>query len=210
MRAALIRRVTREGFMLSALPLFRAGTRPAETVFGLLHPRGTYRLRIGPRVAALEGREHDTPTGRCSSGSWGRIASYPTPTTVGEVGVTLAQVWAAILGEGTLSPTTFEGVTGYKRGDANRCGSRVNSDAVEPRATASGGGRGRTCRGLPGWNPKPGHGPANGKRVGTHDATAIRATVRREKRIERSREYQDYLNTRGHGKDLGVYPRRTR
>lgn len=190
MRAALIRRVTREGFMLSRLPLFLAGTRPQETVFGLLHPRGTYRLRVGPRVTALEGREHDTPTGRCSSGSWGRLASYPTPTTVGEVSVILGQAWGVILGEGTLSPTTFEGVTGYARGDANRCRSRVNADSHDPTVGPGGSGRGRTVRTLPRKRDTHGHAPAAYHGLLTHSPGRIAAAVRREA----SREYR---NTRG-------------
>ena len=190
MRAALIRRVTREGFLLSRLPLFRAGVRAAETVFGLLHPRGTYRLRIGPRIAALEGREHDTPTGRCSSGAWSRIAAYPAPVTVGEVGVILAQVWAAILGEGTLSPTTFEGVTGYARGDGNRCRTRVDSNSPDPVQGCGSAGRGRVCRSLPtrrdGFNMDYG--------VRTHDARAVQRAVLTE---QRKRASQEYRNTRG-------------
>lgn len=203
MRAAIVRRITREGFNLSRLPLFRAGARENETVFGLLHPRGTYRLRVGPRVAALEGREHDTPTGRCSSGKWARLGKWDAPKTPGEAAVILNLAWGVIVGEGTLSPTGFEGVTGYARGDANRCRSRVDSNAPDPVMGSGCAGRGRVGRSNP--TRKDGFGMDFGVRA--HDPRAIYRAVMAEKRREASREY---AATRGLRTDFGVYPRRTR
>jgi len=190
MLARIVRRITREGFNLTTAPMMRAGMRVAETCFGLLHPRGTYRLRIGPRITALEGREHDTPTGRCSSGAWARIAAYPTPTTVGECSVTMAQVWSAVLGEGTLSPTTFEGVQGYARGDGNRCRTRVDSNAPDPVQGCGSAGRGRVCRS----NPTRRDGFDMDFGVRPHDPRAILRAVLLE---QRRRASQDYRNTRG-------------
>lgn len=192
MKAALIRRFTREGFMLTTAPMMRAGARAAETVFGLLHPRGTYRLRVGARVTALEGREHDTPTGRCSAGKWSRFAAYPTPTTLGEASVTLSQVWGVILGEGTLSPTEFSGVMGYTRGDHNRCHSRVNADAHDPTFGPSGSGRGRVVRGLP--TRRDGFDAHFG--VGTHCPGKVRARALLESRREASRAYRNTRRVR--------------
>lgn len=194
MRAALVRRITREGFNVTEAPMMRAGARPAEVVFALLHPRGTYRLRVGPRIAALEGRVHDTETGRCSAGKWERLAQWDSPVTVGECGVILSLAWEVVVGEGTLAPTTFEGVAGYARGDANRCRTRAHSDAVEPTAGGGSAGRGRVGRSLPGSLGAFGFAPANGPRAGTHSPGKIRAAVRRERQRRASQEYR---NTRG-------------
>ena len=190
MLARLVRRVTREGFNLTSVPMLRAGMRAAETCFALLHPRGTYRLRVGPRVVALEGREHDTPTGRCSSGSWARLCFWVTPTTVGEWGVVLSQAWVVILGEGTLAPTDFEGVTGYARGDVNRCHTRAGFDATDPTMGSGCGGRGRMVRDIAGYATL-GYSPASGRRAGTHSPGRIRAAVKRERQRIASQEYRD-------------------
>lgn len=198
MRAAHIRRITREGFrhVESPLGFLRAGMRPAESCFGLLHPRGTYRLRVGARVTALDGREHDTPTGRCSSGAWTRLDSWDTPATPGQWGIVLSQVWGVILGEGTLSPTAFEGVVGYARGDASRCRTRTGFDAPEPTMGSGCGGKGRIVRDIPGYAIGY-YYPASGKRVATHSAGRIKAAVKRQRAAEASREYRETRGDRG-------------
>jgi len=184
MRAAAVRRVEAAGFHRAEGGTAHAGVRPGETVFILtVQGGGFYRLRFGVRVAALERREHGTPTRRASVGRWVRIIGWPFLGTAADAGAVARVAVECAAGGGAAAGSYREDAVSR---DPNRCATRAHANATDPRVGA-GSGRGRAVRGLPSKAETWGYSPANGRRAGTHSPRKVAAIARRERQREASR-----------------------
>jgi hypothetical protein len=168
MRTNLVKLLAARG-IVSATGSIRAGLRSAESAFYFSEAaHGTFRLRFGPRLTALEARTHGTPTGRCSGGHWVRLAAFETPTTARTMGRILDRCFAMLAETRCVPVSSFTSGIDYAPGDVNRCRSRANFDAPAPTAGSGSGGRGRVLRSNPSRLDGFGFAPASNKRLLQH------------------------------------------
>ena len=122
------------------------------------------RVIVNSRSAILQMRSHKA--GKCTRGNWLTLDRDDTPRGA-RAWSKLLRFWTWHVEDATAGrvPWVLEGLQSR---DPNRCRTRADSNRHEPSPGASGSGRGRKCRGLPGMVSVLGFAPATGRGCATH------------------------------------------